>query len=104
MSEEKQTAAEMPKEIRLAHKRAANFQYHACTGAVSVPISQDRIQMSFYSERAEVNYERLSQGEDGIRLAGDLNTSLIREHIVGLDMSVATARDIYLMLKGIFEK
>ncbi len=91
-------------EIRLPHRRANNFQYHSCTGAVTVPISQDRLQVSFYAERADVNYERLENGDEGIKLSGDLNTTLVREHIVGLDMSVNVARDIYLMLKGIFEQ
>ena len=89
---------------RLQHRRSKDFQVHAITGAVSIPMPQNRLELSFYIDRPEFLSEALKETESGLHPSGDMSTSLYREHMVSINLSLETAHDLYSMLKMCLEK
>lgn len=99
----RETGTVSDNQVKLKHRKADGFRFSSCTGAVAVPLTQDRLQVSFYADRADIEHELLTNDGAELKLSGDIKSTLVREHVVGLDMTLPVARDIYLMLKEIFE-
>lgn len=89
--------------ISIKHVRAEGFRFHPCTGVIAVPVPRERIQLNFYSEYAHISGEAVSIASDGDMTSNGVSTELVREHIVGLDLPVRVAHEMYQMLQRIFD-
>jgi hypothetical protein len=89
--------------VSIKHVRAEGFRFHPCTGVIAVPVPRERIQLNFYSEYAHISGEAVSIASDGNMTSNGVSTELVREHIVGLDLPVRVAHEMYQMLYRIFD-